>query len=167
MEIVTLPVSRWQEYKELRLKAIQKEPHAFCSTYKKEVAWSDQKWQQGLRDVADRKSWIFFAKINRKLVGLIGGFQNDEDRQNDRAQIWGMYVDDLYRGRGIAEALAERLLCEISKNEDIHVIRLEVNEEQEAAMNLYKRLGFKEVNAETAVFGDGLTYKALIMEKLV
>ena len=165
VRIVALPVSSWREYKQLRLRALEKEPSAFCSTHKRESVWPDEKWQQTLQDAADRKSWIFFAKLDGRLVGLIGGYQNEEDTQNHRVQVWGMYVDELHRTKGVAKALVKRLLQEFARSKDIRTVRLEVNADQEAARHLYGRFGFKKVGAEPVVFGDGLSHEAIIMEK--
>jgi len=164
IEIVTLPVSSWQEYKTLRLRALKTEPQAFYSPYEKEAAYPDDKWQQGLRNAESGKSWIFFARLNDKLVGMIGGYRKEEDVQNHRVQIWGVYVDPEARRKGIAKSLIGKILEEFKKQSDIAVARIWVNIDQEPAKKLYEKFGFKVTETESLILGDGLEHTELIME---
>lgn len=41
IQIIKLPPERWNEYKTLRLRALQDDPQAFGSSYAKEVAYPD------------------------------------------------------------------------------------------------------------------------------
>ena len=167
IEITTLDFSEWRLLKELRLRALREEPQAFCSAFSREAAWSDEKWRQRLQDVKDRRGWIFFAKLDGKLVGMIGGFRNHTDKQKCRAEIWGMYVDKLARRKGVGEALVKRLLVELSKEENVNTVLLEVNANQQPAIQLYKKLGFDQVWTEEITFGDGTQGSAMIMEKSI
>ncbi len=164
IEIVTLPVFSWQEYKELRLRALKTEPQAFYSSYEKEVVYPDDKWQQRLRNVENGKSWMFFARLNGKLVGIVGGYRSKEDIHNNRVQIWGVYVDPQARRKGIAKSLMEKMLEELKKHSDIAIVRTEVNVDQQPAKKLYEKFGFEVAGTESLVLGDGLEHKELIME---
>lgn len=165
IKIITLPVSDWRKYKEIRLRTLQKEPLAFCSTYEREFAWLDEKWQQSLKDVSDGKMWIYFASVADKIVGMIGGYSDAEDRKNCRVYVLGMYVDKLYRNKGVGRTLAERLFYELGKMNDVHVVCLEVNSEQVFALRLYESLGFSRIGGDSHVFCDGLSHEVFIMEK--
>jgi ribosomal protein S18 acetylase RimI-like enzyme len=166
VKIITLPASRWQDYKEIRLRSLIKEPLSFWA-YDKEVTWSDEKWKQSLQDALDGKCWLYFASLNDELVGMIGGYGDELDRKNHRVYLWGLYVDEEFRGKGWARLLADKLLFEISKRDDVDVVCLEVNLEQVPALYFYKRLGFRKVGIETHVFGDGLPHEVLVMEKVM
>ena len=165
LEIITLTVSDWRDFKELRLRALRSEPQAFCSTFSREAAWADEKWRQRLQDVEIRRGWIFFAKLDEELVGMIGGFRNEEDKQERRAEIWGMFVDEQARRKGVGEALVRRLLVELGKEADIDTVLLEVHVNQDPAIRLYRKLGFKQVETEEITFGDGVRSSAIVMEK--
>ena len=69
--------------------------------------------------------------------------------------------------RGIARILANKLLSEIAKRDDVFVVCLEVNPEQVSALHFYKSLGFRKVGIETHMFGDGLPHEVLVMEKVM
>ena len=167
VKIITLPVSRWHEYKDIRLRALEKEPSSFCMAYDKEVAKSDKDWKQSIQDALDGNSWLYFASYNDKLVGVIGGFGDELDWKNHRVYLWGMYVDEEYRGKGLARLLANKLLFAIANRDDVFVVRLEVNPELVTALSFYESLGFRRMGVETHVFCDGLLREVLIMEKVV
>ena len=164
IEIIMLPISSWQEYKTLRLRALKTEPQAFTSPYEKEAVYPDDKWQQRLKDAESGKTWMFFARLNGKLVGMIGGYRNEEDVQNHRVQIWGVYVDPEARRKGIAKSLIEKILGEFKKQSDIVIARTKVNIDQEPAKKLYEKSGFKVTGTESLVLGDGSEHRVLIME---
>ena len=100
IEIITLPVSSWRKYKEIRLRALKEDSSAFCKAYEKEAAWLDEKWMQSLQDAFDGNSWLYFASVNGRLVGMIGGFGDELDRKNNRVYLWGMYVEEDFRKKG-------------------------------------------------------------------
>ena len=59
-----------------------------------------------------------------------------------------VYIDDICvdenaRGQGVGKALVERLILELS--EDNHCLLLEVRAGNEAAIALYRGLGFRQV----------------------
>lgn len=165
IKIITLPASRCQDYKEIRLRALIKEPLSFWA-YDKEIAWSDEKWLQILQDALDGKCWLYFASFEDRLVGMIGGYGDEVDWKNHRLYLWGLYVDEEFRGKGWARLLADKLLFEIGKREDVDVVCLEVNSELVHAVSFYVGLGFRRVGVRTHVFSDGLPHEVLIMEKV-
>ena len=60
IQIIKLPPERWNEYKALRLRALQDDPQAFGSSYAKEVTYSDEKWQEG----ATKDKVLFASEFN-------------------------------------------------------------------------------------------------------
>ena len=107
LNIVTLSASEWQEYKKIRLQALQKDPCAFGSTYEKESDYTDERWKQRLREASGGKSCIFFAEVNKQLVGMIIGGRTDEDMKMHLAHIWGVYVEEALPGKGNREGAYE------------------------------------------------------------
>ena len=62
IEIQTLSLSQWQEYKDIRLRSLKTEPQAFLSRYEESASFPDEKWQQRLphldwRMGNDGRSW--------------------------------------------------------------------------------------------------------------
>lgn len=166
VEIVTLSSSEWRMYRDFRLRAIRESSQAFLDTEQETRAFPESKWKQRLADAAAGKSWQMFAKLQGKLVGMIGAFRNEENVQNNSATAVGLWVAPEERGNGVGRKLMETLF-ESLKKKSIKTVRLSVNVEQKAAVSLYKRLGFQIVEEKEAVMGDGKKHRELMMEKML
>lgn len=70
----------------------------------------------------------------------------------DEAQIFSVAVDKDLRGRGIGDALL-RHLVQKSKELGCNTLTLEVRAGNEAAISLYKKMGFKEVGKRKGYYG--------------
>jgi ribosomal protein S18 acetylase RimI-like enzyme len=161
--IVSLVAKEWRQYKELRLRALEKEPGAFSSTYAEVSADPDIKWPQRLQRAIDVEDWLLFARLDGNLVGMIGAFQDEEEKQNKIAHVYGMYVDAEARRQGIGRALMARLLEDL-RDRNIVTARLGVNADQQPAKKLYENFGFATVGGQLWTMGDGQEHQVLAME---
>ena len=73
--------------------------------------------------------------------------------------IMNLFVNEEDRKKGIATALMNEMI----NNEDYSRIMLEVNENNNEAIRLYSKLGFKEISLRERYYGDD---PAIIMEKV-
>ena len=73
--------------------------------------------------------------------------------------IMNLFVNEEERRKGIASAL----LNEIIEKENYNRIMLEVNENNQNALRLYNKLGFKEISLRERYYGEDT---AIIMEKV-
>ncbi len=166
--VIKLEPSQWQEYKILRLDALQKEPQAFLSTFEREAGFPDDKWQQRLADLFKGRSGALFAKADSgALIGMIGYYRDENAIVNHTAEIWGVYVTKEARGKGVAKALMQGILEEMCKDQDIETAVLEVNTDQKSAQKLYESFGFKTTKTTTRVLGDGLEHEVTEMRKVL
>lgn len=167
IEIVDASSVTLEEYKEIRLTALKSDPAAFASSYQDTISMPDEKWKSRLEMAKEKKtSWMLFAKekSSGKLVGMIGGYKETSDQ--DFAEIWGVFVDPEKRGQGIAAALMEGILEELSTNQTIKTIKLEVNVDQMGAQNLYTRFGFEKTkDPYPHMMGDAAEHQIVAMEK--
>lgn len=84
------------------------------------------------------------------------------------ANIFGVYVDNEYRGEGVGVRLLERALREISKNKAIVKIKLQVNPMQRSAVRLYEKSGFRPIGImKKELYINGKYFDELCMEKLL
>ncbi len=84
---------------------------------------------------------FFLARLGETAVGC-GGIALFADF----AEVKRMYVRDVARGRGVAQALLARLEAE-ARSAGLDVVRLETGDRQFAAMRLYTRAGFQRCSA--------------------
>lgn len=139
--IICLNPKRWDELRELRLKALQTNPSSFCSTYEEEVQYPDTRWIQWLEDAQKGEtSLLFCAEYNNKLIGMIGASINQEQ---ENASIISMFIDPHFREKGIGKLLFQTI-CQKLEAYPIKEINLTVNAENSAAINLYRKQGFIE-----------------------
>lgn len=158
--------SDWQEYKKIRLFALRTDPQAFLSSLSKESEYADQKWQQRVQSASEGiNSWMYFARLKGKLVGMIGGYRDENDQKNHTAQIWGVFVNPDQRGKGISKKLMVTLIDRLSQNPDINTLKLEVNTDQKSASKLYESFGFISTNTISIQLGDGQFHEVTEMEK--
>lgn len=81
--------------------------------------------------------------INGNLAGFISFYCNDRDTKE--AYITLVLVDQKFRGMKIAKMMLIKVLAYVKDNK-FSKCSLEVNRNNLAAINLYKSIGFNEVN---------------------
>jgi ribosomal protein S18 acetylase RimI-like enzyme len=161
LQIKKLPVERWEEFKELRLIALQKDPLAFGSSYEEEIKFQDDLWK-------NRLSNTLFAVYDDKPVGMVLFLIDTKLKLSHVAEIFGVYVREEFRDRKIGKQLIESLINSIRKNKSIIKIKLTVTDVQESAIKLYSSFGFKVVgrHEKELKYGDNY-YDGIIMEKML
>lgn len=163
MEIIRLAPKDWEKYKNIRLEALEKDSLAFGTSYEQASKKTDEEWKETL-EKSDR--YLFFAKVNDELVGMVAAYQEDGERLRHTAYVWGVYVREEFRGKGIGKKLMEVLLAELQKN-NVEKASLNVNTAQSNAIKLYESLGFQTIGiARKEMKIDGKYYDEYLMEKI-
>ena len=135
IQIITrLPVERWREYRELRLRALQTDPQAFGQSWAEAINHPEERWRQRLIDAEQGRSWLVFAERDGQLIGMSGAYQWPEDIAANRAMIIAVFVDESARGMGIGERLMQAVLDQLADAGIGHAI-LAVNPAQTAAVS--------------------------------
>ncbi len=161
IEVKKLHSRRWKEYRDLRLEALKSDPIAFSSSFEEEKIFSDEEWKRRINNV-------LFAISNDKPVGMIGYIINNKNKTKHIANIFGVYVKKEYRRQGIGKKLFDIALKFIQKNVNVFKINLGVNSELKAAIELYKKHGFKIVGRlKKELLVDGKFYDELMMERIL
>ena len=82
----------------------------------------------------------------------------------DEADIMNIVVKKHHRKKGIASLIMENLI-KMAQNLDLKKLRLEVNQKNIAAINLYKKFKFEEVGIRKKYYNN--TDDAILMEKII
>lgn len=169
VKIIKLPPERWEEYKNLRLEALKNEPTAFAASYEEKASKEDEYWQNQLKKFQDAdEDSMWFAEVSDKLVGLTGWYRSNTEKLRHSASVYAVYVNPKYRGKGIAKELIKKVLEEVESKPEIVKIDLNVNTKNEAATNLYKKLGFEIVGTlHKEIYVNGEYFDEYEMEKIV
>jgi len=166
IQILEASEVKLSDYRALRLEALQKEPQAFGSSYEDQKNAPDADWQTWLNNyIEGERNWMVFAAINNKLVGMLGAFQTDQDVEAQIAQLIAVYVTKDARGKGVSKLLMKRLLDKIIRDTPVKKLKLAVNIDQTAAVELYKSFGFEVVGKENMTLGDRKTHEEYLMKK--
>ena len=167
LKIIKLSPNRWREHKELRLKSLQTDPGAWEHTYENVSMYPDQRWSERLENSwNERESLTLFGEIDGKLVGMAGAVWDDRGSKKDVAMIVSVYLLPEFRGQGIARKIVEAVIDRLIEKKRFKKIELWVVDANTEAKELYKKLGFVQVQTihkELVEKGESV-YEA-IMEK--
>jgi ribosomal protein S18 acetylase RimI-like enzyme len=157
--IKKLPQERWEEFKSLRLEALQNDPLAFGSSYEEEINFTEDVWKK-------RISNTLFACHVDNPVGMISFVIPQKIKQNHIAEIFGVFVKVDFRNKKIGKQLIEAALDLIKQNKNVRKIKLTVTTVRESAVKLYSQSGFEIVGKlKSELKFDNKFYDAFVMEK--
>lgn len=168
MNIIELPVERWQDYKEVRLACMKLFPQAYSSSYEENLLYTEEDWRKYLERAANGETILLFAEVDGKIVGSAGAFFYKAAKEKHKATIFGVGVLPEYHGQGIGRQLVEAVMVRLQAMPHIKKMDLAVTTSQQAAVKLYEKLGFVRVGEmKKELFVDGQFYDIYEMEKLI
>lgn len=145
-------------WRAIRLEALVDAPEAFGDSYEAAAARPIEQF----RETVTGPFPPFGAFSGGALVGAAGFYVMRGPKMAHRGQLWGMYVAPAMRGRGVGRALIEAVVAHArSRVEQIHLHVVTTNE---AAYQLYRRMGFQPYGIEPrALLHDGRYYDETMM----
>jgi ribosomal protein S18 acetylase RimI-like enzyme len=141
----------------LRLEALERDPLAFGASAEEHRAST-------VDAVAERISppnshnFVLGAFVEGQLVGTVGFARNQNLKDNHKGRIWGVYVKNGHRGKGIARQLLTEVLQRARSQPGLEQIILTVGQSQAAAKRLYLSLGFEVFGYERHALKIGEVY---------
>jgi len=135
----------------------------FLVTKPEEVVMSIEQEKSIIRAHLEKENSLFLvALLVDRIVGSLNFIGGSRERTKHKGEF-GMSVLKDFWGLGIGSALLQSLI-EWTKGSGIRKIQLEVMADNERAINLYKKFGFKiEGRKEKAVFKNGEYTDILVM----
>lgn len=96
----TLAEDEWEQYRSVRLGALEESPEAFAATLEEERGYTEQLWRDRMR-----RSQRLLAEREGQPVGVASLGQHSE---NERvAELFGLWVAPAARGTGVASQLVQ------------------------------------------------------------
>ncbi len=151
-------------YRELRLRALQQHPLAFCSAYEVSAAYPDSTWLGRLQALGEQGQ-MFFATHDERLIGMSGVFRGDSPKTAHSATVVSVYVEPAWRGLHIAEGMIESCAA-WARAHGVSVLKLGVSTDNLPAIRCYERCGFRVYGLEPqAIRAGGTTVDEWLMAR--
>lgn len=125
-----------ERLKRLRLRALKDSPHCFLSVHSTERQYHKDRWAAEF----ERGDWYAGVRDHRD-ISLIG-VTREPGTPESECYIEYMWVDKRFRRHGSAQHMLQEVL-EILRTSDVKVVYLWVLNGNEAAAELYKKVGFR------------------------
>ncbi len=144
-DVIQIDEAWWAQQRAIRLQALEADPSAFGSTLERELGYPEDRWRGWLRSGA-----CFLAVEGQAPVGMI--VVRDREVATE-AEINAMWVNPEFRGAGIAGALV-RAALDWAGRQRRQLVRLWVTTGNDAAIQLYEKIGFSRSGAEEPLASD-------------
>jgi ribosomal protein S18 acetylase RimI-like enzyme len=130
-------------FQEVRLQALQETPTAFGTSHDEE---RDRPAEDVRALIAGSEESAFFGAFHQtSLVGIVGVGREQRAKKRHTAFVRSMYVAPGYRGLGIGKQLLNVALQRARGWTGVEQVTLAVTAGNDAAVGLYRALGFEEI----------------------
>jgi len=138
VEIINYDSKFKSDFKELNLEWLQ--TYFYVEPHDEEVLNNPESY------ILDNDGYIFFAKYNKEIIGTVALINESEAYELSK-----MAITPKYRGLKIGLQLMNHCI-EFAKNKGWDRIILYSNRKLTPAINLYLKVGFKEIPLESDIY---------------
>ncbi|MGE7761402.1 N-acetyltransferase family protein [Peribacillus sp. NPDC097895] len=155
MNIRILKPQDAENYRKLRLEALQNNPESFGSSFEEERKNPLETYKSRFQS---DESFTLGAFENEKLIGVVTLVKENKLKLKHKATIFAVYVSPEKRSNGIGMSLMAEAIKQAKNSEGIEQIYLSVVTSNEAAKKLYSYLGFEVFGKEKRALKLDQTY---------
>lgn len=147
MEIRLLTETDAEAWWHLRRLGLADEPHSFAESVEEHESRSIEDSRAFFRSNGPY-SFVLGCFESGLLAGMAGFYREKHAKFLHKGTIWGVYVKQEFRRRGIARALLTEIIQRVRATGEIEQILLVVAATQPKARTLYESLGFRKYGIE-------------------
>jgi len=154
--------------RDLRLDALANDPVAFAADYGLTQAEPAEAWVKRIGDnLKDDNGVICVAVADGRMIGMTGLGRGHWPKTEHSGIIWGVYVDQEWRGLGVADALLNECIG-WGQAHGVTVVKLGVTTGNTPAIRCYVRCGFTVYGLEPqAIYYENVFYDELLMARTI
>lgn len=145
MILRSVNIDDWQEFRDLRLKALKEEPKAYGISVEDERENSDEEWKCMCLDAFHGNGkWFFVAEHEGKLIGMLGATELLGRYMRHQVEICSAFIEPPFRGQGIFTDLynsLKRKLQEVPHLEQM-IVWVTLHETQ-ISQPIFEKFGFQ------------------------
>ncbi len=150
----------WEKFKTIRLSGLRTDPQAFAGDFTEELTRDESGWRRRLGG-EDR---FFFGVEREDRLLAIAGAKKEKDGS---WVVMAVHTLSVARGQGLAQQLIKSIITE-AKNRGAFKLKLWVNADQEDAIHVYLKSGFKILELiRNQKMADGKYHDEYSMEKTI
>lgn len=143
-------------FRSLRLAGLQERPDAFGETAQHFALLSDEEIARGFAASTDGGGFRLGAFTDGgRLDGIVCLGREVGEKMSHRGLVWGMYVAQTARGKGLGRQLMVRLVDEARRVEGLQQLHLSVVAANQTAFDLYRSIGFSVYGTDPRVLNVG------------
>jgi ribosomal protein S18 acetylase RimI-like enzyme len=160
--IARIQPGQGQQLRDIRLESVHHNNQAFAISQTQLLGLSHDQWEHACSSaMAGQRDAIFVAWHMHSLIGCVGVRIDSSPKMRHVGFVWGMYVNPLHRGKQIGKQLIHHVIAH-GAQQGLHMLKLSVTTNQDAAIALYRRVGFERYAYEPALLHiDGIDIDAL------
>jgi ribosomal protein S18 acetylase RimI-like enzyme len=147
----------------LRLEGLEREPGAFGEAAEEHRRTSIELFATRLREGSPDNFGVG-AFSDGSLIGMAGFLRSSGVKVRHKGRVWGVYLKPEARGKGVGRQMLDALLRTARGLDGLITVVLTVAEENRAAVELYRQVGFREYGREPGALRVG---EALVTELLM
>jgi len=149
VELRRIQADDWELARCVRYASLADAPDAFASTLAEEIRLPETLWQQRAASHAEGRETIGYLALRDSVpCGLVLGMRGSEAE----VELKGLWVATNVRRRGIARALVQSV-CDWARARGAGRIVLSVTTSSQAAIALYRKLGFEPLQEPQTTCG--------------
>ena len=151
-------------FRELRIEALHRHPVAFTADLAEVEQRSTDAWLEQVTDsTGDGANLIMLADTGRGLAGMTGVYAPKHPKLAHSGTVWGVYVREDFRGRGVATQLLKASI-DWARAKRLAILKLSAVQGNGTAVRCYERAGFVTYGIEPHVVQwEGRFYDETLM----